>query len=160
MKKNCGCSCPPRPEPPHDPCVICPKYASVYAYYSQNGRLYNSALFGGIRFENEPVETEGFYYDTGVVQIVQPGTYLITYFVNFPASAAVNTVLAIQANNQNVSGLVRSVQKSVTGVPFTAAAQAIVTFQALTALRLSSSSVLDITLMPEETAASLSIIKL
>lgn len=152
MKNNC---CPPK-----DPCVICPVKPANYAYYSQNGRLYNRALFGGLFFENPPVQTDGFYYDTGIIQILNPGTYLASYLVNFPAGATVDTRLALQLNNQNLTGTVRTVEKTVTGIPFTASAQVIFQIDSISAVRLSSSAIIDLHLPEEDTAASLLILQL
>lgn len=161
MKMSCNCNCPhPKPDPPKPPCVPCPSEPRRYAFYSQSGRLFNTALFGGIRLENPPVQTEGFYYDTGIVTIYEPGTYLATYIVNFPASAAVNTVLALQLNNENVVGTVRNVQKTAANGPYTTVAQAILTIDEISSVRLSSSAVIDFADTADSTVASLSFIEI
>ena len=161
MHKPCDCSCRPScPSQPEDPCTICPKASMEYAYYSQNDRLYNSALFGGIRFENPPVETSAFFYDTGIISIFKPGIYLATYIVNFPSESTFTTTLALQLNNQNVLGTVKVIAKTETGIPYTATAQAILPITSTGVVRLSSSSILNITSDEFNTAASISIIEL
>lgn len=160
----CGCMpgpapCPPEPEP-EPPCVICPEPAKEYAFFSQNGRLYNSALFGGIRLENTPVQTSGFYYEAGVIHIVNAGFYLITYIVNFPDSGIVNTMLALQMNNENVPGTTRAVSKNAISIPYTATAQTIVQVDTMSAVRLSSSEVINFMTPQANTVASLSLIRL
>lgn len=162
LNKSC-CCIPPSPEPEPDskpPCVICPPVSKEYAYYSQNNRLYNSALFGGIRFENDPLQTSSIEYDTGVIQIAKSGVYTITYFVNFPENTQVNTTLALQINYRNVTGTERLIIKSDSSCPYTAAAQIILPLEAYSAIRLSSSRVIDIATGADNTAASLSIIEL
>ena len=163
---RCGRCCPvPDPGPcpplkPDDPCVVCPGISRGYAYFSQNNRLYNSALYGGIRLENPPIQTEGIHYDTGIVSILKPGSYLITYMVHFPEDSTVDTTLEIQIDNRAVTGTVCNVRKSLTGIPYTAAAQVIYHVENYVTLRLSSSKVVDITASPDSTVASLSILEL
>lgn len=159
--KNCCIPSCPKPEPdPEPPCIICPPVSKEYAYYSQDNRLYNSALFGGIRFENNPLQTSSIEYDTGVIQIAKAGIYVITYIVNFPENTEVNTTLALQMNYQNVTGTQRLIVKSPSSCPYTAAAQVILSLEAYSAIRLSSSRVIDISTGADNTAASLSIIEL
>lgn len=159
MKKPCNCQppCPPPCPPPEPPCVICPEVMKEYAYYSQNNRLYNTALFGAIRFENEPVQTSAFEYDTGIIQFLKAGTYLLTYIVNFPANTSADTTLALQVNNANVTGTVRVIQMNTSDGPYTAVAQAIITVNEFAAARLSSSRIIDISASAGNTVASLTI---
>lgn len=142
-----------KPNPP------CPEHSPVYGYFSQNGRIFNSALFGGIRFTNPPIATDGFFSDDTVIQIFNPGIYLVTYIVNFPEDAVVDTTLSLQLDNQNTLGMVRNIIKSA-GSPYTAVAQTIIRVEEISAIRVSSSAVIDIVLPGQDTAASLSIIKL
>lgn len=155
---NCPC-CPPQPKP-EPPCIICPEITKEYASYSQSGHLYNTALLGGLRLDNPPVQTSGFYYDTGIINITKPGTYLVSYIVNFPDNAAANTTLALQMNNVNIPSTVRVIQKTAEGNAYTAAAQAIITVDTITRLRLSSSAVIDITTIASDVVASVSVIQL
>lgn len=160
---SCAChpGCPPDPcEKPDDPCVICPNQVKAYAYFHQLGRLYNSALLGAISLEQEPVQTRGFYYDTGIIHIFKPGIYMVTYIVNFPENETVSTTLALQMNNSNVPGTVRAINKNGAGVPYSATAQAVIRVETVSAIRLSSSKVIDYMTLPDNTVASLSLIEL
>lgn len=158
----CPC-CPPGPKPepePENPCVICPDPQKEYAYYFQSGRLYNGALFGGIRFEQPPVQTEGIDYDTGIVTIFKPGTYLFTYIVNFPQEAIVNTNLVLEIDNEPVPGTTLVISKTGTAAAYTATAQAIVRTTGITRYRLTSSASINIMTPASNTVASLTIIEL
>lgn len=155
----CPCKCCPKEEP-ENPCIICPEISKEYAYYSQSDRLYNSSLFGAIALENEPIQTSAFFYDTGIIQIFKPGNYLVTYIVNFPVNSIVNTTLALQLNNSNVQGTIIEVQKTEEGIPYSVTAQSIISINAISSIRLSSSKIISFTLSQNSTGASLSIIEI
>jgi hypothetical protein len=150
------CTCPK----PEDPCILCPTLQKEYAFYSQNSRLYNSALFGGIRLENPPVQTSGFYYDTGIITIIKPGIYLVTYIVNFPEASIADTTLALQFNGDEVTGTIQVIKKTTVGIPYTATAQSMIQVDKISSMRLSSSRILDITMPSNSTAASVTILEL
>lgn len=139
----------------------CASSCAAYALYQQTNLLSNSAPYDGINLSEVTAQSCGdFYSDGSTFQILKPGVYLITYIVNIPATVAVNTTFALQANRQNVPGTVRPVTKTATDAPYTAVAQTILEANAPVALRLSSSTQVTITGAATETMASLSIYRL
>lgn len=156
--ENCCCDCC------CDNCcnpVLPTSFESEYAFLSQSGRLYNTGLFGGINLNNENVMTDGFAYDTGIITIINAGIYIATYFVTIPSNAIVNTNLVIQLNNQSLVGSSSRINKTTTESSVSAAGQAIFRINDISALRVSSSSIIDINAPnSSDTVASLTIIKI
>lgn len=152
----------------HDCCCDCcgqvpipVPYNSEYAFFSQSGRLYNTALFGGINLNNEGVFTSGFIYDATIVNIINPGVYIATYFINIPYDAIVNTNFVIQLNNQSLVGSASRVNKISTDSPYSAVGQAIFKITGISSMRISSSSIIDINSdSSSDTVASLTIVKI
>lgn len=139
----------------------CSCFEPEYAFFSQNGILFNTALFGGIRFENNSINTNGIVYDTSIITIFNPGVYLANYFVLIPSTVTVNTNFALQFNNQDLIGSTSRVNKTATDTPYSAVGQAIFRVTQISSIRLSSSRIININAENQsDTAASLTIIKI
>lgn len=150
-KPCCKPCCPPS----------CQSAQLAHALFFQTGLLANNAPFDGITLSETAAETFGdFFSDGSTFQILKPGVYLVTYIVNIPAAATLNTTFALQVNRQDVASTVRVIAKTSIDTPHTVTAQAIIEASAPIALRLSSSSQLTITGAATETMASLSIVQL
>lgn len=151
--QNCCCDCcnPIKPV----------SFEAEYAFFSQRGRLYNTALFGGINLNDENIMTSGFIYDTGIITIINAGVYIATYFISIPSDAIVNTNLVIQLDNQSLVGSSSRINKMTTENSISAVGQAIFRINEISALRISSSSIIDINAQnSSDTLASLTIIKI
>lgn len=142
--------------PPH-----CQNDQLAYALYFQPSVLSNDAPFDGVALSEIGAESIGdFFSDGSTIQILKPGVYLVTYTIHLPASTAVDTTFALQANRQNIPSTVRTVTKTATGSTSSITAQAILETNTPVALRLSSSSQITITGTANETLASLAITQL
>lgn len=131
-----------------------------YAFFSQQGHLYNSVLLGGIRLDGVSHHTPAFSYDAGTVRILKSGTYLITYIVNIPQGETPDTAFVLQANKESVTGTSRTLQKNALNAPYTCTVQVILKLEADTDIQLSSFKIIDITTPIDNTVASLTILEL
>lgn len=150
----------PSYQKPKDPSIIPKDRSKEYAFFSQQGHLYNSALLGGIRLDGASYHTPAFSYDTGIVQISKSGTYLFTYIVNIPQGATPDTAFVLQTNNQDVAGTSRTLQKNALNAPYTCTVQVILEIASATVVSLSSFKIIDITTPIDNTVASLTILEL
>ena len=123
----------------------------AYALYYQVGTLFNTAAGGSIDITQTEAETAGaFYADGSQVQILHPGTYYIRYTVNIPAETTLTTTFALQANRQTIDGTSRSIAKTGVDTPSAVIGETILEVCSPVAVRVVSSTLLDITGEAEE----------
>lgn len=151
------CCCKPIPTPPP---VECPCEYSEYALFFSDGRLYNSALEGGIFFSEDSISTSGFYQDANIIQILTAGTYIARYILTVPQNETISTTISLQINNEKAEGTIKNFTKNITGITGTISGETIFTVERYASVRLSSSKIINISGSENETLATLVFIKL
>ncbi len=132
-----GCSpCLPQP--------AVPQPLSSYGCFTASGTL-TAAAGGGIPFTAQNFAGDVTASGNNIV-LQQPGAYLVTYSLNLPPSAALNTVLNLSLNGTPVAGTQIRVNKTDTTSPHTVYGQAILTVaSAPAALQLITSADVNLT---------------
>ena len=148
---NCCCPCP-TPEPP----------AQSAAYFAawQTETLSNTALYGGLRFQNSDYTHEDFNFDDTIITVITPGTYIARYTIYVPAGSVLRTNIALQMNNVNIPSATVSIDHTATDPAATYSAQAIVHADYLAALRLSSNNIINLTTTNTSALASIIMYKI
>ena len=136
-----------------------PAGAASAALAYQLGSLRNQQTGGGLVLSTLLADPEGDYsLGEDAVIIRSAGTYLVRYTVFVPEQTAVDTVLRLQANEQSLlSSVVRAVKGAGSGQSATFSGQALLKADAGTAVRVISSSALNLTDTAANTSVSLSI---
>lgn len=138
------CACPPEslmtppaPNPPSPPAAI-----PSYGYLTAIGTM--STATGGINFAAQNVSGDISIAEDSII-LQHPGAYDVTYTINLPAGAALNTVLNLQLNGQVIPGSQVRVNKTNRAAPNTVYGHAVITVNTVpAALRLLSSTAIDL----------------
>ena len=125
----------------------------------QLGTLRSQSNGGGLALSTLQADPEdGYSLGVDHVVIHSAGTYLLRYTVFVPEAAAIDTVLRLQANDQTLlSSVVRAVKGASCGHSATFSGQALIVAERETTVRVTSSSILNLTDSAANTAVSLSI---
>ncbi|MDO5603421.1 MAG: hypothetical protein Q4G07_11710, partial [Oscillospiraceae bacterium] len=133
-----------------------------YAFLYENERLFNSALFGGLRFSyQEAFPPQDYYLDVDAFTIFRPGTYHILCTLYFPQGNEIDSVFELQQDSAQGALAVLPIRRSAQDPDMSYTMQTILTLQASTTMRLSSSKVISVSCDTAQCElASVSIIKI
>ena len=150
----CSCYSPCLPQP------VIPQNLSSYGYFTASGTLAVTAG-GAVPFTAQNLSGDVTVSGSDIA-LQQPGAYLVTYTLNIPSSATVNTVLNLSLNGTPVAGTQTRVGKIGTTYLHTVYGQAIVTVTSVPAiLQLISSAAINLTVETStDLIGSLVVIKL
>lgn len=118
--------------------------SEAYFHAWQVGTLSNSALYGGLRLQQQRYTPSAFYVDGERVTILEDGVYDTQFTIQVPADTAVNTTVALQQDNAGLLDMT-VVLDHPAGAGAVYAARAILEVTAPATFRLSSSQVISVT---------------
>ena len=140
---HCACplenlTMPPAPNLPPPPASD-----PACGYFTAIGTM-STAAGGGINFVAQNVSGDISIAEDSII-LQHPGAYDVTYTINLPAGAALNTVLNLQLNGQMIPGSQVRVNKTNRAAPNTVYGHAVITVNTVpAALRLLSSTAIDL----------------
>ena len=132
---------PTGPQGETGPAGICAPRA--YGFFYQNDQLHISGLYGGLPIEGQGPHTADVVADYGGFRLFQPGLYWLSFTLNLPRAASLNTRFTLQIDNVNSPGTSLRIEKSA-GEPGSYQMQALFRAEGVTSFRLSSSAAFTI----------------